>query len=107
MNKNKKFTRRRVVKSGAVVGAAIGSGLITGFPAVHSQEAPTIRYLGTAVNMGSEPEKKLFEDTGIKVISIIGTNRAGVFLHLMPIFGAILAMIISVSYTHLTLPTKA
>ena len=30
----------------------------------------------------------------IKGISIIGTNRAGVFLHLMPIFGAILAMII-------------
>ena len=30
----------------------------------------------------------------IKGISIIGTNRAGVFLHLMPIFGAILAIII-------------
>ena len=30
----------------------------------------------------------------IKGISIIGTNRAGVFLHLMPIFGAIMAMII-------------
>ena len=30
----------------------------------------------------------------IKGISIIGANRAGVFLHLMPIFGAILAMII-------------
>ncbi len=30
----------------------------------------------------------------IKGISIIGTNRAGIFLHLMPIFGAILAMII-------------
>ena len=28
----------------------------------------------------------------IKGISIIGANRAGVFLHLMPIFGAILAM---------------
>ena len=30
----------------------------------------------------------------IKGISIIGANRAGVFLHLMPIFGAIMAMII-------------
>ena len=30
----------------------------------------------------------------IKGISIIGANRAGVFLHLMPIFGAIMAMVI-------------
>ncbi len=30
----------------------------------------------------------------IKGISIIGANRAGVFLHLMPIFGAIMAIII-------------
>ena len=30
----------------------------------------------------------------IKGISIIGANRAGVFLHLMPIFGAIMAMLI-------------
>jgi len=30
----------------------------------------------------------------IKGIAIIGANRAGVFLHLMPIFGAIMAMII-------------
>ncbi len=30
----------------------------------------------------------------IKGISIIGANRAGVFLHLMPIFGAVMAMII-------------
>ena len=30
----------------------------------------------------------------IKGISIIGANRAGVFLHLMPIYGAIMAMII-------------
>ena len=29
----------------------------------------------------------------IKGISIIGANRAGIFLHLMPIFGAIMAMI--------------
>ncbi len=30
----------------------------------------------------------------IKGISLIGANRAGVFLHLMPIFGAVMAMII-------------
>ena len=30
----------------------------------------------------------------IKGISLIGTNRAGIFLHLMPIFGAAMAMII-------------
>ena len=30
----------------------------------------------------------------IKGISLIGANRAGIFLHLMPIFGAIMAMII-------------
>ena len=30
----------------------------------------------------------------IKGIGIIGANRAGAFLHLMPIFGAIMAMVI-------------
>jgi drug/metabolite transporter (DMT)-like permease len=30
----------------------------------------------------------------IKGIAIIGANRAGIFLHLMPIFGAIMAIII-------------
>ena len=30
----------------------------------------------------------------IKGISLIGANRAGIFLHLMPIFGAIMAMVI-------------
>ena len=30
----------------------------------------------------------------IKGIALIGANRAGIFLHLMPIFGAIMAMII-------------
>ena len=51
----------------ALAGAALGSGLITGFPAIHASGTPTIRYLGTAVNMGSEPEKKLFEDTESKL----------------------------------------
>ena len=30
----------------------------------------------------------------IKGIAIIGANRAGVFLHLMPVFGAIMAIIL-------------
>ena len=30
----------------------------------------------------------------IKGIALIGANRAGVFLHLMPIFGAIMALVI-------------
>ena len=30
----------------------------------------------------------------IKGIATIGANRAGIFLHLMPIFGALMAMII-------------
>ena len=30
----------------------------------------------------------------IKGIAIIGANRSGIFLHLMPIFGALMAMII-------------
>ena len=30
----------------------------------------------------------------IKGVSLIGANRAGVFLHLMPILGAVMAMII-------------
>ena len=30
----------------------------------------------------------------IKGVALIGANRSGIFLHLMPIFGAIMAMII-------------
>ena len=71
---NKKVSRRKMLKTSAAASAVAGTGLITGFPAVHAQEAPTIRYLGTAVNMGSEPEKRLFEDTGIKVQYISKTT---------------------------------
>ena len=72
---NKKISRRNFLKSStALAGAAVGSGLITGFPAIHASGTPTIRYLGTAVNMGSEPEKKLFEDTGIKIKYISKTT---------------------------------
>ena len=37
----------------------------------------------------------------IKGIAIIGANRAGIFLHLMPIFGAVMAMIIFVLYVQM------
>ena len=72
---SKKISRRNMIKtSAAAVGAIAGSGLITGFPAIHASGAPTLRYLGTAVNMGNEPEKKLFEDTGIKIKYISKTT---------------------------------
>ena len=61
------ISRRKMLKSTAAIGAAAGASIMLGAPAVHANGAPTIRYLGTAVNMGSEPEKRLFEDTGIKV----------------------------------------
>ena len=68
------FTRRKILKASAAAGVVAGAGVITGFPAVHANETPTIRYLGTAVNMGSEPEKRLFEDTGIKIKYISKTT---------------------------------
>ena len=72
-NKNV-ISRRKMLKSTAAMGAAAGASIMLGCPAVHANEAPTIRYLGTAVNMGSEPEKRLFEDTGIKVKYISKTT---------------------------------
>ncbi|MDX7950109.1 extracellular solute-binding protein [Lichenihabitans sp. Uapishka_5] len=60
------LSRRSLLKSaGAAAGALAGAGAITGFPAVHSQENKTLRYLGTAVNQSAEIAKKLKEDTGI------------------------------------------
>ena len=40
---NKKVSRRKMLKTSAAAGAVAGAGIITGFPAVHAQEAPTIR----------------------------------------------------------------
>jgi putative spermidine/putrescine transport system substrate-binding protein len=60
------LTRRGVLKgTGAVAGAAVGSGLIAGFPAVISAEPITLRYLGTAVNQSADIAKKAKEDLGI------------------------------------------
>ena len=48
------ITRRDVIKgAGALAGAAIGTGAITGFPYIMAQEKMTLRYLGTAVNQSA------------------------------------------------------
>src|SRR3954462_5899285 len=79
MSKSSKFNNginRRVVLKGAAgaVGLAAGSGVITGFPYVHSAEPKVLRYLGTAVNAGDEIAKKCLADTGIKIEYITVTT---------------------------------
>ncbi len=69
----KKTMNRRTVLKGAA-GLSLGSGFITGFPAVHSAEPKVLRYLGTAVNQADDINKKLFEDTGIKLEYISATT---------------------------------
>ena len=62
------LSRRSLLKTaGAVAGSVAGAGVITGFPAVHSQENKTLRYLGTAVNQSADIAKKVKEDTGITI----------------------------------------
>ena len=58
-------TRRKVLKGAGAVAAYAGLGL--GMPNVVRANDKVVRYLGTATTMGSEIDKKLFEDTGIKV----------------------------------------
>jgi putative spermidine/putrescine transport system substrate-binding protein len=79
MSKSSKFnnavSRRAVLKGAAgAVGLAAGSGAITGFPYVHSNEPKVLRYLGTAVNAGDEISKKCLADTGIKIEYITATT---------------------------------
>ena len=69
----KKTLNRRSMLKGAA-GLSLGSGLITGFPAVHSAEPKVLRYLGTAVNQADDINKKLFEDTGITLEYITATT---------------------------------
>ncbi|MBD1548622.1 ABC transporter substrate-binding protein [Roseibium aggregatum] len=65
---NSGISRRSVLKgSAAIAGAAAGSQLITGFPAVIASEPVTLRYLGTAVNQSADIAKKVEEDLGIKI----------------------------------------
>ena len=59
------YSRRKVMKLGLGASAGLAASLYA--PAVLSSDAPVVRYLGTAVNMGDEIEKRLFDDTGIKV----------------------------------------
>ena len=79
---SKVFSRRSALKMG--LGASLGATTALYAPAVLSSDAPVIRYLGTAVNMGDEIEKKLFEDTGIKVQYISKTTdeviRSGIVM---------------------------
>jgi putative spermidine/putrescine transport system substrate-binding protein len=72
--KTKKVSRRALLKGAGAAGLTAGSGLITGFPAVHSAEPKVLRYLGTAVNQADEISKKLFEDTGITLEYISATT---------------------------------
>ena len=61
----KQIDRRALLKTAGATAALAGFGLSA--PAVHSANEKVVRYLGTATTMGSEIDKKLFEDTGIKV----------------------------------------
>jgi putative spermidine/putrescine transport system substrate-binding protein len=62
------LSRRSILKAaGALAGATAGSGAITGFPAVWSQEVKELRYFGTAVNQSEDIAKKCKADTGITI----------------------------------------
>jgi putative spermidine/putrescine transport system substrate-binding protein len=71
----KGLSRRAMLKGAAgLAGAAAGSGAITGFPYVWSQEEKVLRYLGTAVNQSDDITKKVKEDTGITIQNIVATT---------------------------------
>jgi hypothetical protein len=64
-----------VLKGAAgLAGAAVGSGAITGFPAIWAQEEKVLRYLGTAVNQSDDITKKVKADTGITIENIVATT---------------------------------
>jgi putative spermidine/putrescine transport system substrate-binding protein len=63
-----RLSRRQVLKgTAASAGLALGSGLIDGFPAVHSADPIVIRYAGTGVNAFRELSEKAKEDLGIEI----------------------------------------
>ena len=70
--KSSKLSRRRMLKLSAGTAAAATSILYA--PNVIASDPITLRYLGTAVSMGDEVQKKLFEDTGLKVQFIAVTT---------------------------------
>ncbi|MEM7504853.1 MAG: twin-arginine translocation signal domain-containing protein, partial [Pseudomonadota bacterium] len=64
------ISRRKLLKGGAALaGAAAGSGAITGFPLVWSQNIKnvTLRQFGTGVSNINEIAKKAKEDLGINL----------------------------------------
>lgn len=74
-DKSSGLSRRGLLKGAAgIAGLTAGTGLITGFPAVHSAEPKVLRYLGTAVNEGDDIAKKCLADTGIKLEYITATT---------------------------------
>ena len=74
-DKSSGLSRRSLLKGAAgIAGLSAGTGLITGFPAVHSAEPKVLRYLGTAVNEGDDIAKKCFADTGIKLEYVTATT---------------------------------
>src|SRR5580698_7121294 len=74
-NKTTGLSRRTVLKGAAgLAGAVVGSGAITGFPAVWSQEDKVLRYLGTAVNQSDDITKKVKAETGITIQNIVATT---------------------------------
>ena len=74
MTEEKLYRRALLKASAGLAGIAAGSGVITGFPAIHAQEPKVLRYLGTAVNEGDEISKKCLADTGIKIEYITATT---------------------------------
>jgi putative spermidine/putrescine transport system substrate-binding protein len=62
------LSRRQVLKgTAASAGLALGSGLIDGFPAVHSADPITIRYAGTGVNAFRELSEQAKADLGLEI----------------------------------------
>ena len=61
----KTLSRRTMLKTTGAAAAFTGVSLSA--PNVIRANDKVVRYLGTATTMGSEIDKKLFEDTGIKV----------------------------------------
>ena len=62
----KGLSRRGLLKAGAAAtGAAIGSGLITGFPTIWAQNPITIRQFGTGVSNLNAIAEKCKADLGI------------------------------------------
>jgi putative spermidine/putrescine transport system substrate-binding protein len=86
MDKTPGLSRRAVLKGAAgLAGAAAGSGAITGFPAVWSQEEKVLRYLGTAVNQSDDMTKKVKEETGITILPI-DAKKIKEFDNITPVF---------------------